>query len=340
MGRHRIPVNQVRLRILRLSSRRHIFPSCFADLNPLPLGEMDSSSENPETNNGVINRHWSSDRLRADVHKAVGGTHNLMREVCRISTRLEPPLAYERILKRTQFLAYEFQAVTDMKSSEEARLLQLNHFFFEDKEFHCLPQTECDPATSYLINHVLTRRAGAPILLALLYAFLAESVDIKLDFVDLDPTCFLRWNDNGRSRFIDITRKGRTLTNEELLETLHSRFKMLSLSHTSLLESRAFESFITDYVIALKRTVDPIHEPERMLFLQNTLIAYQPSELPLVGERAFLHRRLGNFKLALADLKRYFAFHDRARAPIDLVRLYDEMLRLLSQDSSGTELND
>lgn len=284
-----------------------------------------------------MNRNWSSDRFGADIRRAVGGTLNLLREVCRISARLDTNASYERILKRTQFLAYEIQSITDLDTTEEERLQVLNRFFFEEKEFRCLPQTETEPTTSYLLNHVLTRRAGSPIVLALLYAFLAEAIEIKLDFVDLDPTCFLRWNDCGRSRFIDITRKGRTLTNDELLETLQSRFKFVSLSPDTLFETRSFENYVTDYVTALKKTIDPIHEPERMLFLQNTLIAYQPSELPLVGERAFLHRRLGNFKLALADLKRYFAFHDRARAPLDLVHLYDEMLRMLSPDSSDAE---
>lgn len=323
-----------------MSSRRHIFPSCFEHLNPLPLEDMDSSSGNPEGNDRIINRYWSSDRLRADVRRAVGGTQNLLREVSRISARLDTAASYERILKRAQFLAYELQSISDMNDTEEERLQTLNQFFFDEKQFRCLPQTETDPATSYLLHHVLTRRTGSSIVLALLYAFLAEATGIKLDFVDLDPTCFLRWNDNGRSRFIDITRKGRTLTNDELLETLHSRFKLVSVPPDTVFETRSFESYITDYVMALKRTIDPVHEPERMLFLQNTLITYQPSELPLVGERAFLHRRLGNFKLALADLKRYFAFHDRARAPLDLVHLYDEMLRLLSPNSSDAETRD
>ncbi len=286
------------------------------------------------------NRYWSSDRFRVDVRRTVGGAQNLLREVCRISTRLDTSVTYERALKRAQFLAYELQSVTVPEDTESERLDILNRFFFEEKGFRCLPQSESDSAAAYLFHQVIARRAGAPLVLSLLYAFLADSVGVKLDFVDLNPTCFLRWNDGGRSRFIDLTRNGRTLTNDELLETLHSRFKITSLPASTVFETLAFENYITDYVMALKKTVDPVRDPENLLFLQNTLITYQPSELPLVGERALLHRRLGNFKLALADLKRYFAFQDRSRAPMDLVHLYDEMLRLLSPDKLAHSRDD
>jgi hypothetical protein len=60
--------------------------------------------------------------------------------------------------------------------------------------------------------------------------------------------------------------------------------------------------------------------------------------LKFVGERALLHRRLGNFKSSLADLKRYFAFHERAKAPADLVALFDEMMRALESAKSKIDV--
>ena len=312
---------------------------------------MDSSSENPESgdrDSGLLKRRTpGSDRLRADVNRAVGGMLNLLREASRISARLDAEVTADWIVKRAQFLGYELQAEIESlgidKSDEEARLARLNQFFFKEKQFRCLSDVTrlADPSLAYRLNSVISSRSGAPMALELLYAYLADAIGIRLDFVDLSPTCFLRWRCGMRSRYIDITRGGSTLTSDELLNTLHSRFQMTDLSTTSCLEDRAFENFIADFVLALKATIDVAYEPEIVLFLQNTLIAYQPSELALVGERAFLHRRLGNFKLALSDLKRYFAFHDRDRAPEDLVRLYDELTKLLEQTtSSGVEVID
>ena len=285
--------------------------------------------------------HWSGDRLHADVHRAVGGTLNLIRELARVSHHLDGTIPAEWMVKRMQFLSYELQAhlhLNDHKygsknDSESERLAALNRFFFGEQGFKCLsePFRLPEPSSAYRLSHVLTSREGAAPVLELLYAFLAERIGVSLDFVDLKPTCFLRWRDGGRSRFIDITRSGSTLSSDELIETLHTRFKLTSFCNASLLEIYSFESYLCEYLRELRQSLGPVADPESLLFIQDTLIAYQPSNLNLIGERALLHRRLGNFKSSLSDLKRYFAFHDRSRAPRELVDLHRELTDLLEK---------
>lgn len=266
-------------------------------------------------------QHWSNERLHADAVRAVGGVMNLVREVARISHRIDSTIPADWMIKRIQFLGYELQTLARHAATEGEKLNVLNKFFFESKKFRCEPN-------SYRLNRILIDRAGAPLILELLYAHLADRIGVTLEFVDLKPTCFLKWYDAGRSRFIDISRGGSTLSTDELIETLHTRFSMTSFTNTTLLDAFSFESFIADYVASLKRHCEPATHPELLMFLQDTLIAYLPSNLYLIGERALLHRRLGNFKQALADLKRYFAFHERDRAPTDLVQLHDELTQL------------
>jgi regulator of sirC expression with transglutaminase-like and TPR domain len=280
------------------------------------------------------NRHWSQERFHADVQRAVGGVVNLLREVSRISHHLEPSIPAEWMLKRVQFFSYELQTLTRDAHTDQDKLGLLNNFFFSAKNFRCTPLGEVR------LNRVLAERTGAPQVIELLYAFLAERIGVALDFVDLKPTCFLRWSEGGRSRYIDVTRGGATLSSDELIDTLHTRFSMTTFSNTSLLEVASFESYISDYLVTLKHAIDISHDPETVLFLQDTLIAYQPSNLQLVGERALLHRRLGNFKNAFTDLKRYFSFHDRSRAPIELCRLLDELTELYERTKSNVEIID
>lgn len=251
----------------------------------------------------------------------------ILNEVSRISHHLEPETSVEWMIKRVQFFAYELQTFIGCRNLTPAeKISALNRFFFEEKKFRCVIEKSVD---ALRLNRVLASRTGMPLVLELLYACLAEGIGLNVEFVDLKPICFLKWRHDGQARYIDISRNGATLTNEELIETLHSRFRTTSIPHTCVLEECTVEIFASDYVKSLKEGFDASTEGETVLFLHNALITYQPSNLQLLGERALLHRRLGHFKSALADLKRYFAFHDRARASEELVKLHDELMELV-----------
>jgi regulator of sirC expression with transglutaminase-like and TPR domain len=277
--------------------------------------------------------HWSQERLSADVHRAVGGCLNLIREVSRLSNELDPEMPTDWMIKRTQFFAYELVSILPEGLDERARLAFLNRFLFDSKCFKCITEmaTLTRPSDAFRMSRVLAARAGAPMMLALIYAYLAERIDVALEFVDFNPAWFLRWNDGGRSRYIDVTRAGATLSIDELIEVMQTRYAVTA-DTKGLLEPLTFERFVIAYITDLKSTLLGIdREPEKLLFLQNALIVYQPSNLQLLAERAVLHRKLGNFKSALADLKRYFAFHERERAPSDVCRLHDELVVLLDR---------
>lgn len=271
-----------------------------------------------------------------------GGAFGLIRELARISSQLDASVLADWMIRRVQFFAYELQTLISEDASERDRLATLNRFFFENKKFLCFTDSARlpDPSSVYVLNKVLSARCGAPTVVALLYACLAERIGLCLEFVDLKPTCFLKWSDQGRSRYIDVTRGGVTLSNDELIEMLQSRFQMTTLSVDSLLETYSFETLLAEYVTELKIALLPANDAEKLLFLQNTLISYQPSNMQLFGERALLHRRLGNFKSSLADLKRYFTFHDRDKAPADLVRMHDELVQLLDRSKTNIEVID
>jgi regulator of sirC expression with transglutaminase-like and TPR domain len=280
----------------------------------------------------------SSRQLSADIFK-------ILNEVSRITHRLDPSVPAEWMIKRVQFLAYELQTFIRTVTSTEAlrdaeKLSLLNRFFFSEKKFRCVVETSSTQANApqngqtiegLRLNKVLSSRVGAPVVLELIYAYLADVIGLTLEFVDLKPICFLKWRDRDQARYIDVSRNGKTLTNDEVIETLSTRFRMTSFSSSQVLETCSATSFTFEYVSSLKQALGAMHDPQTVLFLQDTLIGYQPSNLQLVGERALLHRRLGNLKSALADLKRYFSFHDKTRSPSELINLHSELIQLLEQ---------
>jgi regulator of sirC expression with transglutaminase-like and TPR domain len=304
---------------------------------------MDVTKDPANSNPGISTY---DERLLADVHRAVGGPLNLLRELGRISEHLEPSVPANWLIKRVLFFTYELQSLVDSSSPERDRLAALNKFFFEEKKFVAVTEKTriAEPANPYTLHKVMSERSGQPLVLAPLYNLLAERLGLKLEIVDFKPSCFLKWVEQGHSRFIDITREGATLSSDELIEILHSRFELASSTAAQALEVFSFESFMIRYVNDLKTALMKSsraseYSADRLLFLQNILINYQPSNMHWIGERAFLNRKLGNFKSALADLKRYFAFNDRERGPTEYVKLHDELVLLLSRhDGAESEL--
>lgn len=325
-------------------------------------GDISSQTETAErsTDGGAADSYGY--RLHADVHRAVGGLLNLLREFARVSAALAPDVSAEWIIKRVLFFCYEFESLLSPSDDEAARLTKLNRFFFEESRFQVLAETSVSSRAEddLLLGRAFTTRKVPALLLTVLYAVLAKRAGVDLEFVNLpsapltampqpQSSCrtkyFLKWNGrhdkSGRARFIDVLRAGRVLTCDELIETLQIHWQTEGDMATAL-ERVPFESMISEYVSQIRSRLAPsadfaqIAKFAKLLYLQNILISYQPSNLQLLGERAILHRRLGNFRSAMTDLKRFFAFIDQEKAPMEFLQLRDELTKLLESDRSLT----
>ncbi|MCM2282699.1 MAG: transglutaminase-like domain-containing protein [Bdellovibrionaceae bacterium] len=266
--------------------------------------------------------------------------HRMLQEVSTISSQLDPTTPPDWIVKRVQFLAYDLRTHTSAQSTPQELCDVLNQYFFHEQGFSAIARLQdlLDPAPALLLHRVLTARAGAPAVLSLIYSFLACQIGLRLEFVDLRPTCFLKFIDQGISRFIDLTREGHVLSSDDLLESLHTRFHLNAVPASALLDPVPSHRFMTDYLLSLKVAYVRRGEPAALLLIQNALMNCQPSSLQLLGERALLYRRLGQFKNALADLKRYFSFNDREHAPAELIRAYDELRAQLERHRNTMQI--
>jgi regulator of sirC expression with transglutaminase-like and TPR domain len=82
----------------------------------------------------------------------------------------------------------------------------------------------------------------------------------------------------------------------------------------------------------LQRILNNLHgvfrerrEARRWLVVVEMLLAIEPWNAALVGERGMLYYRTGRPELALADLERYVAASERTATPVGALRLLDEL---------------
>lgn len=224
-------------------------------------------------------------------------------------------------------MGYELTASLKSDFTTSQKFDLLNYFFFDLKEF-AIPVEPLfhDPLSLNLLNRVLNARVGSSKTLALIYRYLGEQIGLKFEFVDLQPNCFLKYVENGISKFVDLARHGKILSSDELIATLQSRAKTKA-EVADLCETMSLDEFVINYLSILKNAYQQRSNLEPLLIVQNWLLEYQPANMMVIGERALLLNHLGHFKNSFADLKRYFSFADRNTAPLELVNLFDELSR-------------
>jgi regulator of sirC expression with transglutaminase-like and TPR domain len=268
--------------------------------------------------------------------------HRMLKEMSAISAQLDPGVGADWMLKRVQFMAYELRSHTPLEATAFELCETLNDYFFKQKGFKSIPKISeaKDPLACLLLQRVLSSRVGSPAVLSLIYSFLATQIGLKLEFVDLRPTCFLKFVENGNSHYVDMNGEGRVLTSEALLESLHLRIQMKAIPKEALLEPVSVERFLCEYLGSLKSEYIRRSNLESLLIIQNALLAQQPSSLQLLAERALLYRRLGHFKQALSDLKRYFSFHDKETAPSEVLTVFHELTELVERQKTTIQLLD
>lgn len=286
-----------------------------------------------------------------------------LREFARVSN---PDADLDRRLKffRWEVVSRVESAAQDyarLESSPEQELAVLNSVFFRDLGFR-------KERGYFGLDSVLAKRMAPPALLAMLFAWVAEIFfrELKRQHVACDPNrvCYFQridlvfgtptnvvratpWptHDFGHVILMDLDNRGVCVANEIWCAWAEkSANGFLAKNMTEALISALTELFINldlkvkesaaERVTGDAQILEHIH---RQLSILDLIIALQPSETKRLADRAVLKTRLGHRQTALHDLKRFFAFHEKADAPAEIVTLFESLNKTLVSPSASKE---
>lgn len=158
-------------------------------------------------------------------------------------------------------------------------------------------------ARDYAVHHVLERRRGAPLLLALVYQEVARRIGMVVEALSVPERALLRVVDTqrpggiDRSVVVDPARGGEVVDVDELLDTGDASWltpqSLLQLQRTTLQELR--------HVLMSRR------EWGAALLVLHRQCALEPRNPVAFRERGALHRRLGARLAAIEDFETYLA---------------------------------
>lgn len=221
---------------------------------------------------------------------------------------LTPRNDVERCFAQVQFLSFELQQFVKDSGVGE-RWQKLREFFFQQKNFRIQTSSLKEVQDrDLLLKPILSDKSGHPLPMTLLLLYLAKSIDLPVHLVQARQHFILKCSVSGKCSYMDVMNGGQILTDSEVVRILQN-------SNMELWDARGL---FRHYLEELIRIYEKHSQGQLLHTIYNLFLHLDESNLPILGRRALLRKRMGFLKEALSDLKRYFSFVDRGHAPIEL----------------------
>jgi regulator of sirC expression with transglutaminase-like and TPR domain len=233
-----------------------------------------------------------------------------------------PELDVQQVLGDVDQLMARLKRRLPADAAPLQRLRLLNQFFFHDLNFGGNVNDYYDPDNSYL-NAVLRTRRGIPISLAVLWMELAQGLDLQARGVGF-PGHFMLKVTLPKGQVVIDPFTGRSLTREDLSERIepYKRSNGLIGDYDVPLGLYLQPATPRDIISRMLRNLKEVHQAQedwqRLIAVQNRLIALLPDAWGEHRDRGLAHAEQGHAALAVGDLETYLAHVDDA-LDLDLI---------------------
>ena len=234
-----------------------------------------------------------------------GDSIDLARAAFLIAATDNPSLDVDRELDVLGSLAAGASNRLSEKDDPLRRLNVLSEYLFDEVGFRGNQEDYYDPRNSFL-NEVLSRRAGIPITLSVVYIEIGRRLGVPLVGIGM-PGHFLVRHRNEESLFIDPFNGGILLSEEECAQRLSELTQATVPWDSRYLAPVSDRDIIARMLRNLKAIYLARQDDGRALAMIDwllTLDAQAPHEL---RDRGVLRYRLGHYAEALEDLSGYLA---------------------------------
>ena len=241
-----------------------------------------------------------------------------------------PELDVQQVLGDVDQLLARLKRRLPADAAPLQRLRLLNQFFFHDLNFGGNVNDYYDPDNSYL-NAVLRTRRGIPISLAVLWMELAQGLDLQARGVGF-PGHFMLKVTLPKGQVVIDPFTGRSLTREDHSERIepYKRSNGLIGDYDVPLGLYLQPATPRDIISRMLHNLKEVHQAQedwqRLIAVQNRLIALLPEAWGEHRDRGLAHAEQGHAALAVGDLETYLA-HVEDALDLDLIAERVAMLR-------------
>jgi regulator of sirC expression with transglutaminase-like and TPR domain len=236
-----------------------------------------------------------------------------------IQSVLWPKDNVESCLRGVQFMGFELLKACEHKSEAE-RWEILRTFLFDEKGFQLSSARPKEVnENALLMRRVLDNRSGHPLVIVFLLLHLAHFLDLPMALIHARHHFLLKWVRSGKTIYLDVYNEGRALTDSELIQVLNRSASSLEVWSSSQL--------LIHYLELLMGAFERSQSLAQLHMVYNLLLQLDDGNTAILGLRALLRRKLGFYREALNDLKRYFSFVEKTHAPPEIQQCWLDLER-------------
>ncbi len=218
-------------------------------------------------------------------------------------------------------------------AAAETIAAQIRQVLFITEGFHGDREEYYNPLNGHL-HAVLERRQGVPILLAILFIEIADRAGLVVRGVGAPGHFFVKYEDNGRDRFLDPFGAGAEVPVDPLRERIEEKLAGSAMSAEALLQGVTQRQILSRVLTNLKGCCARRQDLTGALGAVNYTLAMTPWALDEIRDRGFLLYALQHYDESLQSLVQY---RDHADDPGDLHRVERLIQQIEGQIASQPE---
>jgi regulator of sirC expression with transglutaminase-like and TPR domain len=232
---------------------------------------------------------------------------NLAEAALLIAAEEYPGLDIARYLDRLDTMAATLQQRLRPDISAADRIVQLNHFLYEELGFHGNSGDYYDPRNSFL-NDVLERKTGIPLTLAIVYLEVGRRLGLPLQGVAFPGHFLVKCVLREGTVVLDPFSRGASLGIDEL------RQRMRNIDNTAEPSRSVIAGMLTgasnrEMLLRLLRNLKSIYTErkawQKALAASDHIICVTPDFAEEYRDRGMFYHKLECFRAALFDLQAY-----------------------------------
>ncbi|HEX3094835.1 MAG TPA: transglutaminase-like domain-containing protein [Candidatus Angelobacter sp.] len=230
---------------------------------------------------------------------------DILRAALTFSRIHEPALDVEHYVHRVDELAARVAAKIEDPDDPVQIIAALNEVLFREEMFRGNTVDYYNPRNSFL-HHVLDRRLGIPITLALVYMEVARRVGFQLFGVGMPGHFLLKHYDvDGHSILIDAFERGSIVTEDDCRQKLDSIYSGQVALQPEFLLPVTRRQMLTRMLNNLRSIYLSQRDFRRAVQVVDLILVIYPRSPEDMKQRAVLRYNLNDFRGALSDFEEY-----------------------------------
>ena len=230
---------------------------------------------------------------------------DILRAALTFSRIDEPALDVERYTRRLDELAARVAVKIEDPDDPVQIIAALNDVLFREEVFRGNTVDYYSPSNSFL-HHVLDRRLGIPITLALVYMEVARRVGFQLFGVGMPGHFLLKHYDvDGHSILIDAFERGSIVTEDDCCQKLDSIYSGQVALQPEFLLPVTRRQMLTRMLNNLRSIYLSQRDFRRAVQVVDLVLVIYPRSPEDMKQRAVLRYNLNDYRGALSDFEEY-----------------------------------